>query len=206
MRLLLTGFEPFGGEATNPSADVARAIASDPPPNIEVVALVLPVRGGVGLEVLAPAFDAGDYDAWLGLGQAGARTALSVERVGINVLIDRDEETAAVQERAIVEGGPAGYFSQWPVHDLARHIADAGVPAVVSNTVGTYICNEVTYAMQHHLAGRGLHRPSGFIHRAGAGSRPSRGAIDGARRADGGRARRRRVHPRPDCWRSLSLR
>lgn len=164
MRLLLTGFEPFGGEVMNPSAEVARAIASEPPPGIEATPLILAVRGGVGLEVLAPAFEAGGYDAWLGLGQAGARTALSVERVGINVLIDRDETTAAVQERAIVEGGAAAYFSQFPVHDLARHIADTGVPAVVSNTAGTYICNEVTYAMQHHLAGRGLHRPSGFIH------------------------------------------
>lgn len=164
MRLFLTGFEPFGGEAMNPSAEVTRAIASDPPPGVEIETLVLAVRGGVGLEVLAPAFEAGEYDAWVGLGQARARTALSVERVGINLLIDRDEATAAVQERAIVEGGPAAYFSQFPVHDLAKHIVDMGVPAVVSNTAGTYICNEVTYAMQHHLAGRGLHLPSGFIH------------------------------------------
>jgi pyroglutamyl-peptidase len=164
MRLLLTGFEPFGGEAINPSAEAVRAIAAAPPTGVQVTPLVLAVRGGVGLEVLAPAFEAGGYDAWLGLGQAGGRVALSVERVGINVLLDRDEATAARQERAIVEGGPAAYFSQLPVHDLAAHIVASGVPAVVSNTAGTYLCNEVTYAMQHHLAGRASRRPSGFIH------------------------------------------
>ncbi len=164
MRLLLTGFEPFGGESVNPSQEVVRAIEAAPPDGVEVTPLILPVRGGVGLEVLAPAFDEGDFDAWLGLGQAGARVALSVERVGINVLVERDGEDGDAREQPIVPGGPGGYFSQLPVHDLARHISAAGAPAVVSNSAGTYICNEVTYAMQHHLAQRDLHRPSGFIH------------------------------------------
>ena len=164
MRLLLTGFEPFGGEVLNPSAEVVRAIASEPPEGVEVTPLILPVRGGAGLDVLAPAFEAGGYDAWLGLGQAGGRAALSVERVGINVLIERDLETAAAQERAIVEGGPAAYFSQLPVLEFASYISSAGVPTTVSNTAGTYICNEVTYAMQHWLTTRERNVPSGFIH------------------------------------------
>jgi len=164
MRLLLTGFEPFGGEVINPSAEVVRAIVSEPPEGVEVTPLILPVRGGVGLAVLAPAFEAGGYDAWLGLGQAGGRAALSVERVGINVLIERDLETAAPQERAIVEDGPAAYFSQLPVLELASHISSGGVAAAVSNTAGTYICNEVTYAMQHWLVTRERTVPSGFIH------------------------------------------
>ncbi len=167
MRLLLTGFEPFGGESINPSQEVVRLLAETPPAGAEVTPLVLPVRSGVGLGMLAPAFDDGDYDAWLGLGQAGARVALSVERVGINVLVDRasdDDRDDGPPEQAIVKDGPAGYFSQLPVHDLARHISAAGVPAVVSNSAGTYICNEVLYAMQHHFALTARHRPSGFIH------------------------------------------
>ena len=164
MRILLTGFEPFGGESVNPSERVVVAIAADPPQGVEVTPLVLPVRPGVGLEVLAPAFDEGGYGAWLGLGQAGARVALSVERVGINVLVDRDDEEGDPEERPIVPEGPGGYFAQLSVHDLGRHISAAGVPAVVSNSAGTYICNEVLYAMQHHLALADRHLPSGFIH------------------------------------------
>lgn len=164
MRLLLTGFEPFGGETINPSQRVVHALAEAPPAGVTVTPLILPVRVGVGLDVLAPAFAEGDYDAWLGLGQAGARVALSVERVGLNLVVERDGEDGDEIEQEIVYGGPAGYFSQLPIHDLARHISASGVPAVVSNFAGTYICNEVTYAMQHHLDAAGLHRPSGFIH------------------------------------------
>lgn len=160
MRLLLTAFEPFGGEAVNPSQEVARAIAAQPPAGVEVDTLVLPVRGRISFERLLPALDGGAYDAWLGLGEAGGRAPLSVERVGINVLVDG----RGAPEETLVEGGPAAYFSRLPVLDLARAIIEAGVPAQVSNTAGTYICNEVTYVVQHHLATTGRDLPSGFIH------------------------------------------
>ncbi|MFN8638876.1 MAG: pyroglutamyl-peptidase I [Dehalococcoidia bacterium] len=160
MRLLLTGFEPFGGETVNPSWEVVRAIAARPPAGVEVTALELPVRGRISFQRLLPALDAGEFDAWLGLGEAGGRAPLSVERVGINVLIDG----RGAEEQALVEGGPAAYFSRLPVADVARAIAMAGVPAQVSNTAGTYICNEVTYVVQHHLATTGRDLPSGFIH------------------------------------------
>ncbi len=160
MRLLLTGFEPFGGETLNPSWEVAGAIAADPPPGIEVTTLELPVRGRISFERLIPALDAGHYDAWLGLGEAGGRAPLSVERLGINVLI----EGRGAPEQALVDDGPAAYFSRLPVAEVATAITRAGVPAQVSNTAGTYICNEVLYVVQHHLASRGRNLLSGFIH------------------------------------------
>jgi pyroglutamyl-peptidase len=160
MRLLLTGFEPFGGETVNPSWQVARALAAAPPAGIELTTLELPVRGRISFERLLPALEAGDYDAWLGLGEAGGRPFLSVERVGINVLIDG----RGAEEQSLVEGGPAAYFSRLPVAGIAAAIARAGVPAQVSNSAGTYICNEVTYVVQHHLASAGRDLPSGFIH------------------------------------------
>lgn len=160
MRLLLTGFEPFGGETVNPSWEVACAIGADPPLGVGVTTLRLPVRGRVSFEQLVPAIEAGDYDAWLGLGEAGGRAPLSVERVGINVLIDG----RGAAEQALVEDGPAAYFSKLPVAKVAAAITKAGVPAQVSNSAGTYICNEVTYVVQHHLATRGRDLPSGFIH------------------------------------------
>ena len=170
MRLLLTGFEPFGGEIVNPSWEVARAIEGQPPAGVDLRTLELPVRGGIALERLVPAFErgaaGGAFDAWLGLGQAGGRPQLSVERVGINLLVERDGATAALEERALVDGGPAAYLSRLPVRELAEHMAARGVPTAVSNSAGTYVCNEVTYVMQHHLASAGGGRdvPGGFIH------------------------------------------
>ena len=168
MRLLLSGFEPFGGETVNPSAEVVAQVASQPPAGVEVTPLVLPVRGRVSFERLIPAFEAGGYDAWLGLGQAGGRAALSVERVGINLLIDsgkrRPDETSGPEEQTLVQGAPAAYFSRLPVAAVARRMTEAGAPSAVSNTAGAYICNEATYVMQHHLHSAGRDVPSGFIH------------------------------------------
>jgi pyroglutamyl-peptidase len=164
MRLLVTGFEPFDGETVNPSGEILSALAPEPSRGVELTTLELPVRGRVSFELLIPAIEGGDIDAWLGLGQASGRPQLSVERVGINMLVTRDEEGGASNEQLLVDEGPAAYFSQLPVVQLARHINDAGAPAVVSNSAGTYICNEVTYVVQHHLASAGRELPSGFIH------------------------------------------
>ena len=164
MKLLLSGFEPFGGETINPSGAVLRAIESAPPPDIELTTLELAVRGRVSFKLLVTAFERGDYDAWLGLGQAGGRPRLSVERIGVNLLFDRDGESAAVVEHPLVEGAPVAYFAGLPVREIAERMTAAGAPTAVSSDAGTYICNEALYAMQHHLATVGRDLPSGFVH------------------------------------------
>ncbi|MEE8336778.1 MAG: pyroglutamyl-peptidase I, partial [Dehalococcoidia bacterium] len=141
--------------------------ASEPPSGVELTTLELPVRGRVSFELLVPALEGGDFDGWLGLGQAGGRAHLSVERLGINVLARRetsDEAGSAASEERLGEDGPAAYFSRLPVVRLAEHITAAGTPAAVSNSAGTYICNELIYVVQHHLASAGRELPSGFIH------------------------------------------
>ena len=164
MRLLLTGFEPFDGERINPSAVVVRELEGSRPAGVDLTAMILPVRGRISFELLLPELDRGGYDGWLGLGEAGGRPQLSVERIGVNVLVDRGPDSNTPKEQALVEGGPAAYFSQLPVAELVARMAEAGAPAALSNTAGTYICNEVTYAVQHHLAQTGRAMPSGFIH------------------------------------------
>jgi len=164
VRLLLTGFEPFGIETLNPSQEVVRAITSEPLPGIELDTLILPVVGRISFDRLIPAFDAGGYDAWLGLGEAGGRAHLSVERVGINVLIDRGPLSNNHGEQALIADGAAAYFSTLPVTALAEAMSAAGAPTRVSNSAGTYICNEVLYAMGHHVAVAGREVPAGFIH------------------------------------------
>jgi pyroglutamyl-peptidase len=164
MRLLLTGFEPFRGEIVNPAEEVVRAIGADPPPGVELTVRVLPVQLNSAFEYLLPALTAEPYDAWLGLGEAGGRAHLSVERVGINVFVNSALPPDQREEQMIVEGGPAAYFSRLPQAALAQRIRAAGSPAAVSNTAGTYYCNESLYAVQHHLATIGTDIPSGLIH------------------------------------------
>ena len=153
MRLLLSGFEPFGGERVNPSWEVASALGEAPPEGVELELLRLPVRGRISFERLLPAFEAGAFDAWIGLGQAEGRTHLSVERLGVNLLIDRDADGLALPEQALVPEAPAAYFARLPVAGVAAAIRRSGSPAEVSDTAGAYICNETLFAMLHALAG-----------------------------------------------------
>ncbi len=164
MRLLLSGFEAFGGEPVNPSELIVQAVAKDPPAGVQLSTLVLPVRPGAAAELLVPEISGGEFDAWLGLGQAGRRTRLSVERIGINVFRDRPGEPGSPREQPIVPGGAVGYFSRLPHGLLAARMAEAGAPTVVSNTAGTYHCNEVLYRVEHQQALSGTALASGFIH------------------------------------------
>lgn len=168
MRLLLTGFEPFGGETLNPSAEVVHAIEAERLPGIDLHTSILPVRGRISFERLLPLIDDLEPDAWIGLGEAGGRPQVSVERVAINLLVDRNDPMHPNEEQTLVNGGPAAYFTRWPVTALVRHMADAGVRVAVSNTAGTYICNEVTYVTLHHLATAsgwaGRNMTAGFVH------------------------------------------
>jgi pyroglutamyl-peptidase len=164
MRLLLTGFDPFGGETVNPSEEIVRALAAEPPSGIELTTMVLPVRFRSVAEGILPALESGAHDAWLGLGEAGSRAHLSVERVGINVFVDGSLPLEKHEELTIREGGADAYFARLPLHEMASSMRDAGAPSAVSNTAGTYCCNESLYTVQHYLAETGGDMPSGFLH------------------------------------------
>jgi pyroglutamyl-peptidase len=164
MTVLLTGFEPFGGEAINPAWEIARALDGQALGGARVVARQLPCVFGGALSALDAALVEWRPRLVLALGQAGGRSDLSLERVAINVDDARIADNAGQQpiDVPIVAGGPAAYFSTLPIKAIVAGLRAAGLPASVSQTAGTFVCNHLFYGLQHRLAGSGVR--SGFLH------------------------------------------
>lgn len=163
--VLITGFEPFGGEAVNPSWEVVRqldgiTIAGEP-----VVALQLPCVFGEALTVLNVALAAQQPRLTIAVGQAGGRVDITVERVAINVDDARIPDNKGQQpiDEPIVAGGPAAWFSSLPVKAIVAALREQGIPASVSQTAGTFVCNHVMYGLLDALQGKAGTK-GGFIH------------------------------------------
>jgi pyroglutamyl-peptidase len=186
--VLVTGFEPFGGDAVNPSADVALALHGRAIEGRPVVGVVLPCVFGAALDTLHAALDAHRPGLVLALGLAPSRRALSIERVAINVDDARIPDNAGQQpiDRPVVPGAAAARFTTLPVKAMIAALRRAGHEAELSNSAGTFVCNHVFYGLQHALRRRRGVR-SGFMHlpclpeQAGPGEpgRPLAALIDG---------------------------
>ncbi|MHA7210495.1 pyroglutamyl-peptidase I [Arthrobacter sp. MDT1-65] len=164
--ILLTGFEPFGGESTNPSwlaaqraAELLRAQGT------EAAAVELPCAFGRSIDALEAALGRFRPEIVLCVGQAGGRGSVSVERVAINVDDARIPDNAGrlPVDEPVVAGGPAAYFSSLPIKACREAVAALGIPVEVSQTAGTYVCNHVFYGLMHLLAQRDGPR-GGFVH------------------------------------------
>jgi len=160
-RVLLTGFEPFDGDALNPSWEVARALEGG-----RVTALRLPCEFGRARESLWQALDGGHFDVLLSLGLAGNRPDVTVERIAINVDDARIPDNAGQQpvDVPVVPGAPAAYWSGLPIKRMVAAVRAAGVPASVSQTAGTFVCNHVFYGGAHWAATRQPGLRVGFMH------------------------------------------
>lgn len=163
--VLLTGFEPFGGEASNPSWEAVRALHGARIGGHRVVARCLPVEFQGSLVALRKAVREVTPALVVCVGQAGGRAQLSLERVAINVDDARIPDNAARQpvDTPVVAGGPAAYFATLPIKSILAALRSAGIPAEVSQTAGTYVCNHVFYGLMHALRGSRQVR-GGFIH------------------------------------------
>ena len=159
--LLLTGFEPFGGERQNPSWEVARRLDGKTIGNLGIKAMRLPVSIGPAIRRLAGSIDKMSPAVVLGLGQAGGRTMISIERVAINLF--SNDETGGGRSRPVIAGGPDAYFSRLPLDRMLPTLQRAGIPAMLSLSAGAFVCNAVMYASLHALRRRPA-IPSGFIH------------------------------------------
>ena len=164
LRILVTGFEPFGGQSLNPSWEVARALNGLALEGAQITSVQLPCVFAQALPILQQALAQHRPDIVLALGQAEGRCDFSVERVAINVMDARIADNAGAQpiDVPVVAGAPAAYFSTLPIKALVAGLRAGGFPASVSQTAGTFVCNQVFYALQHALAGQGVH--SGFVH------------------------------------------
>jgi pyroglutamyl-peptidase len=162
--VLLTGFEPFNGADVNPSWEAARALDGWSGPGFQVVARELPCVFGRANLALFDAIDALQPDIVIGVGLAGGRHEISVERVALNVDDAGIPDNAGQQpvDATIADGGPAAYFSTLPIKAIVRALRLRGFPAGVSQTAGTYVCNHVFYGLMQHAQGRAL--TGGFIH------------------------------------------
>ncbi|MHA7281276.1 pyroglutamyl-peptidase I [Arthrobacter sp. MDT2-2] len=164
--ILLTGFEPFGGQSTNPSwSAVRRAAGLLTEQGHEAVAVELPCVFGSSIDVLEGALERVRPGIVLCVGQAGGRERISLERVAINVDDARIPDNAGRQpiDEPVVPGGPAAYFSTLPLKACRETVLRLGVPVEVSQTAGTYVCNHVFYGLMDLLAARPGTR-GGFIH------------------------------------------
>lgn len=167
-KVLLTGFEPFDGGQINPSWLAAHALHGRRIGGHRLVAARLPTAFGESLQALHKLLLANQPALVICLGQAGGRSALSLERVAINVDDARIPDNLGAQpvDQPVLADGPAAYFSTLPIKAMLRAIEHAGVAVEVSQTAGTFVCNHVFYGLMHALATRKAlqHTRGGFIH------------------------------------------
>jgi pyroglutamyl-peptidase len=163
--VLLTGFAPFGGEAANPSWDAVALLDGATIAGHRIATRQLPVAFGTSLAQLREALQATAPRLVLCVGQAGGRAQVSIERVAINIDDARiaDNAGAAPIDAPIVADGPAAYFATLPIKSMLAALHDAGIPAEISQSAGTYVCNHVFYGLMHALQAHPEIR-GGFIH------------------------------------------
>ena len=166
MNILVTGFEPFGAEAVNPSEAALAALMADVPAGVALATTVLPVRYAAAVTELRAAILRHAPAVVIATGQAGGRAEISVERVAINVDDARIPDNDCVQriDAPVVAGGPAAYFSGLPIKALVAAMRARGIPTQVSQTAGTFLCNHVFYAACHIAATEKPGLRAGFIH------------------------------------------
>lgn len=165
MKVLMTAFEPFGGEEINPSWEALKAL----PAEIDGAAVVkrqLPVSFRGVREILPKLIVEEKPEVVILTGQAGGRPNITVERVAVNIMDSRmaDNEGFAPEDEPVFEGAPAAYFATLPIKAIVSALREAKIPAGVSNTAGTYVCNTAMFTALHTIAVAGMTTRAGFIH------------------------------------------
>ncbi len=162
-KLLITGFDPFGGAAINPAWEAVKMLP-DRVGDFELCKLVIPTIYGEAAHLVLKKAEEFCPDVILSVGLAGGRDAVTPERIAVNIRDARIADNAGNQPRGerVAADGPAAYFATVPVEVMAQAVRQAQIPAAVSNSAGCFVCNDVFYALLHHFAGTDT--KVGFIH------------------------------------------
>jgi len=165
MKILVTGFDPFGGEKVNPAFEVLKKLKKNIA-GAKITLLEVPTVFSESVAKVIAAIEKQKPDVVLMIGQAGGRYEVTVERIGINIDDARipDNKNNQPIDKPIDPEGPAAYFVTVPIKDMVQAIRKSGVPASVSNTAGTFVCNHLLYGVLHYLAKNAPHIKAGFIH------------------------------------------
>ena len=164
--ILLTGFEPFGTYTTNPSGEVAKALDGRAFGAEVVRGVVLPVHHREAALAVTRLLDEVAPRAIVHVGLAGGRARIALERLAVNVMDFEIADNAGYRAagEACMPGGPVAYFSTLPLGAILDALVAEGVPAYLSSSAGTYLCNQTMYTTRDLLERRGLTSPAGFIH------------------------------------------
>ncbi|WP_408894220.1 pyroglutamyl-peptidase I [Paenibacillus taichungensis] len=169
VKILISGFEPFGGDAVNPTGELMEAFAQEVMEGAELKTVLLPVHFDECADLLIAEMESWRPDVVIACGLAKGRTAITVERIAVNVKDTPPNSYADNQgqqpvDELIVEGSPDGLFSTLPIRAMVNNLGAAGIPAAVSNTAGTYICNNTMYRVLDHIRLKQLPIRAGFVH------------------------------------------
>jgi pyroglutamyl-peptidase len=166
MKVLVTGFDPFGGESVNPALEAIKKLDGRIIAGAAVTTCELPTVRWKAITALKNAIAEIDPEIILTVGQAGGRMEITPERIAINIDDYRikDNEGNNPIDEPIETFGPTAYWSTLPIKRMVEVMRDKGVPASVSNTAGTFLCNHLFYGLMHHLHIEGNKRRGGFIH------------------------------------------
>jgi len=165
MKILVTGFEPFGGESINPALEAVKKLKNEIL-GAKIIKAEIPTVFHKSIEKLLEHIEEEKPDVTLCIGQAGGRFDLTVERIAINIDDARipDNEGNQPIDKVIYEDGKSAYFSKLPIKAMVNEIRNIGVPASVSNSAGTFVCNHIMYGLMYHINKSYSNMRGGFIH------------------------------------------
>ena len=165
MKILITAFDPFGGETVNPAFEAVKRLP-DMIDGAEIVKLQVPTLFKASIKMVTRAIDEIKPDVCLSIGQAGGRFDITVERVAINVDDGRIPDNAGYQpvDEPVDPAGLNAYFATLPIKAMVEGIRQQGIPASVSNSAGTYVCNHLMYGVLNHIHQHNLKMRAGFMH------------------------------------------
>ena len=165
MKILVSGFDPFGGEKINPAIESVKLLP-DEIKGAKIIKVEIPTVARKSLKKLEEVIEIEKPDVVLSVGQAGGRTDISVERVGINMddfRIKDNEGNQPIDEK-IAKDGPDAYLVTIPIKAMVQKMIENKIPASVSKTAGTFVCNHVCYGMAHLASTKYPNMRTGFVH------------------------------------------